>query len=357
MSILSPRELKESFPLTDHARQNIALFREEAKQLLLHPGQRIAIILGPCSIHNEEGALEYADRLRSLQKEIAPQYFLVMRTHLEKPRTITGWKGLVYDPHLDNSHDIPSGLLLSRKIATQIAEMGIPIAMEFVDPLVGYYLQDLVTWGFIGARTCASAPHRQFASSLPFPIGFKNATDGNLTDPIQGILSAESAHAFLSLNEMGRVTHKLSSGNPFCHLTLRGSCQGPNWQAESVAQARERLKLANLPERILIDCAHGNCQGDHRKQITVFHSVLEQIQEGSTDIFGIMLESFLEEGSQGEPLRHYGTSITDPCIDWATTEDLILGLPGNFQRNRRAEPQSDSPIAGDATPERSPHPP
>ncbi len=320
----SPQELKIRLPMTPHAAEFIAQSREAAKRIVQGKDPRKAVIVGPCSIHDCKSAMEYAERFKELADVVGKNCFMVMRVYVEKPRTSTGWKGLLYDPHLDGSHDIETGLLWTRELLLALAEKGVPAATEFVDPLASLYFEDLVAWGFIGARTSASQPHRQFASGCDMPIGFKNSTDGNLDNAVHGVLSAVAPHASMGVDEEGRVCAVQSSGNDFSHIVLRGAHDFTNYGPESVRSALEALKKYQLPPRLMIDCSHGNCQKSFEKQQEVFLSVLEQ---GNESIFGMMLESHLESGSQ--PLTEdlsrlkYAVSITDPCLDWQRTEALI----------------------------------
>lgn len=265
--------------------------------------------------------MEYAERFKELSDAVCRTCFLVMRVYVEKPRTSTGWKGLLYDPHLDGSYDIKTGLLWTRELLLSLAQMQIPAATEFVDPLASLYFEDLITWGFIGARTCSSQPHRQFASSRTMPIGFKNSTDGNLENPIHGVLSAMAQHTSMHIDDHGKLCAIHGKGNPFSHIVLRGSHKFTNYDSASIQQALQMLEQAGLPGRLMIDCSHGNCQKDHAKQHDVFMSILAQ---GNDKVFGLMLESHLESGSQpiSEELK-YAVSITDPCLDWKTTEELV----------------------------------
>ncbi|HEY2811051.1 MAG TPA: 3-deoxy-7-phosphoheptulonate synthase [Rhabdochlamydiaceae bacterium] len=330
--IPTPFEIKRKYRLSPQALHFLAQARLTAKHILSGRDMRRVIIVGPCSIHDKLSALEYAKRFQQLAKEVEETCFLVMRVYCEKSRTSTGWKGLLYDPHLDGSQDMGTGLLWTREIFITLTEWQVPIAVEFVDPLAACYFADLVTWGFVGARTCASQPHRQFASSLDIPIGFKNSTDGNLDDAVHGILVSGIPHSFLSIDE--KLALMRSTGNPHAHLVLRGANDATNYDAHSVGKAVERLKQARLSPRILIDCSHGNCQKQWHRQKEAFFSVLQQIEEGSSALVGLMLESHLESGFQPlceDPsfLKH-SVSITDPCIDWDTTEELILAAHRSF---------------------------
>ena len=320
----SPHEIKSFFPLRPKASSFIEQARKTAKRIIQGESSRKALIIGPCSIHDRKSAIEYAKRFRELSQAVKRTCFLVMRVYVEKPRTSTGWKGLLYDPHLDGSYDIRTGLLWTRELLLTLAEMQIPAATEFVDPLASLYFEDLITWGFIGARTSSSQPHRQFASSRTMPIGFKNSTDGNLENPIHGVLSAMSAHTSMHIDDHGKLCAIQGKGNPFSHIVLRGAYKFTNYDPASIQQAGCLLEQAGLPARLMIDCSHGNCQKNHEKQHDVFISILKQIQEGNDKIFGLMLESHLEGGSQtmSDELQ-YAVSITDPCLDWKATEELV----------------------------------
>jgi 3-deoxy-7-phosphoheptulonate synthase len=323
----TPLEMKTRLPLLAEEAVFIAQARQIATDIIKGKDPRKVLVVGPCSIHDRKSAMEYAERFGELAQQVKDTSFLVMRAYAEKPRTLKGWKGLLYDPHLDGSDDIKTGLLWTRELLLELAKRKIPCATEFVDPLAALYFEDLITWGFIGARTAASQPHRQFASSLTFPIGFKNAIDGNLETAVHGILSAREPHALLQVDENGKLCALESSGNPFCHIVLRGAYHFTNYDAASVKEAKKRLQEDYLPQRLMIDCSHGNCQKRFNKQQEVFFAVLEQIERGDENIFGLMLESHLESGAQAlteDPSRlKYAVSITDPCLDWKTTEELI----------------------------------
>ncbi len=282
--------------------------------------------MGPCSIHDPKVALDYAAHLKTIFEK-TENFFPVMRVFLEKPRTHKGWKGLIYDPHLNGTNDIGSGLEIARKLLLDLAELEIPCATELLEPLALPYFEDLITWGMIGARTSASQPHRQLASGLPFPIGFKNGIHGELDVAIHGILSARDAHTYLSMNREGSICAKKTEGNPYAHLVLRGSEHSINYDPKSIHNASEALLSHHLEAHIVIDCSHGNSKKDHRLQSKAFQSTIEQISQGNTSISGLMLESHLSEGKQPiAPLSslQYGVSITDSCIGWKETESLIL---------------------------------
>lgn len=327
LSLSSPSEVKKLYPLSQKAQSFITDMRRQSQHILTGKDERKAIIVGPCSVHDKLATLEYAKRFKKLSAEVKETCFLVMRVYFEKSRTSTGWKGLLYDPHLDGTHDICTGLLWTRELLLILADLQVPVATEFVDPLAACYFEDLITWGFIGARTSASQPHRQFASSLSIPIGFKNSTDGNLDHAIHGVATSSISHVFLSVDEEGQLCMKQSRGNPHTHIVLRGAHNFTNYDASSVTHAMDKLEKLHLSARIMIDCSHGNCQKQSEKQKDVFLNIIQQIEQGNDAICGIMLESHIEKGYQslGDPSSlKYAVSITDPCIDWKTTESLIL---------------------------------
>ncbi len=317
----SPEELKRRHPLSREGEAFIGEARQEARGIL--SGGRLVCILGPCSIHDPASALEYARRLKELSSEVEKSLFLVMRVYLEKSRSATGWKGFLYDPYLDGSYNIESGLLAARELLLGLTALGIPCATECVDPLAAPYFDDLITWGFIGARTTSSQPHRQLASSLPFPVGFKNNIDGNITSAVQAVQASSEPHTFLACNSRGELSALRSRGNPDTHVVLRGSSHAPNYDRASLQETVRLLQERHLPPRLMIDCSHGNARGQELKQIDVFEHTLEYVLEGSYPILGWMLESHLEGGRQAFPY-HPTISMTDPCIDWKKTRELIL---------------------------------
>jgi len=327
LPVPSPLEIKKRIPLSHAAHAFLHNAREAARSIVSGKDSRKAFVVGPCSIHDKNSALEYAKRFKQLSREVEETCFLIMRVYFEKSRTSTGWKGLLYDPHLDGSQDMHTGLLWTRELLLMLTEWQVPMAAEFVDPLAACFFEDLLTWGFIGARTSASQSHRQFASSLHIPIGFKNSTDGHLDDAIHGIAASGISHTFLSIDEEGRLAMKRSQGNPHTHIVLRGANDFTNYDAFSVSHTIDKLEKSHLPSRILIDCSHGNCQKQWDKQKDVFIDVLEQLESGNENICGLMLESHLKSGFQSlfeDPSTlQYAVSITDPCIDWTTTEALI----------------------------------
>ena len=323
----TPDEIANQFPISDSCLQSISEYRNTCSAILKGEDPRIVIMMGPCSIHNCEEALEYGARIKELQKTVSDRAFLVMRTFFEKPRTRLGWKGFLYDPFLDGSNDLAEGLKQSRKLLVDLGQLGVPCATEFLDPIVASYLSDLVCWGLIGARTAASQPHRQLASGLGFPVGFKNGVYGELDPAISGIVSSRMPHSHFSINLHGRIAALQTTGNPLAHLVLRGSEMKANCDAESVKEILDLLHLHHLEARLIIDCAHGNSGKDPKKQALAFKDCLVQIQNGSKAIRGLMLESHLNPGKQTIPEEMqqllYGVSITDPCLGWEETVELV----------------------------------
>lgn len=325
--MLSPFLLQKQLPLRAKQEETLASMRSTVKNILLGADPRIPIVLGPCSIHSVEGALLYAEKLAKLQEEVKESFYLVMRVYVEKARTTLGWKGLLYDPFLDGTNAIESGLFLSRKLLLSLLDLGVPTAMEFVNPLTASYLKDLITWGFIGARTSSSQCHREIASSLAFPVGFKNSIDGNVETAIQGIIASREAQNFLGIDKDGQIASLTSLGNPYSHLVLRGSTTTPNYDRKSVQKAINLQNEMGIHSRVLIDCAHGNSQKNPLQQKAVFKDVMEQIEEGESSILGFMLESFLEHGKQLFTLGDETSpslSITDPCLNFEETRLLLL---------------------------------
>lgn len=320
----SPALLKQMFPAPDKfVHDNRAIARKIARG----EDHRFLLVVGPCSIHDEQSALEYASKLKELAKEVEENCFVIMRAFFEKPRTMRGWNGMLHDPDLDGSGDIGKGLFLTRKLLKQFAEMQLPIACEFLDPFATPYISDLVTWGIIGARTASSPIHRGLVSSLPIPCGFKNNLEGNWQPAINGIMTARESIARITINEHGKICREITQGNKDCYLVLRGSYEATNYDPGSIRDALSDLRMFGLPERILIDCSHGNSGKRADKQIEVFRSLLEYNKEGRGKIFGLLLESFLEPGTQaieaGRSALRYGVSVTDPCLDWDSTKLLI----------------------------------
>lgn len=334
--LVKPSEIRREYPLPEALAEKVVLSgRSAIQKIIACQEKRPLLILGPCSIHDRQAALEYAEKLRSLADSIQHKVLLVMRAYFEKPRTTIGWKGMLYDPHMDQSDDIQEGIRLSRSTLLGITKIGLPTATEVLDPIVPQYLADMIAWASIGARTAASQIHRQMASGLSMPIGFKNSTDGNPTNAIEAIKAAASPHAFLGITEEGEAGIASTRGNRYTHLVLRGGRTGPNYQSEHIAFAREILKKEGIENGIVVDCSHANSSKDFRKQRDVFANVLGQMREGDLTIRGMMLESFLKEGQQSVNLPpeqlQYGMSITDACIGWEETEDLVKQMVRDLQ--------------------------
>ncbi len=325
--LVSPKDLVNRLPITPKVEEVVLAGRTQVRKILNGEDPRLLMIVGPCSIHNEECALEYARRLGQLSQKLADRLLIVMRVYFEKPRTTVGWKGLIYDPHLNDSFDIEAGLQRARSLLLRIGEMGMYAGTEFLDPIIPQYLAGLITWSTIGARTTESQIHRQMASGLSMPVGFKNGTDGSAQIAVDAMVSARSPHGFIGLDHEGRTALVRTTGNPDGHLVLRGGNQGPNFGAEAIADAKKRLAAGGVRSQLMVDCSHGNSNKDYTKQATAFKDVIEQRVAGDRDIIGCMLESNLEPGNQSlgsDPtLLKYGISITDACIGWGETEELL----------------------------------
>lgn len=322
----SPGALKSELELKGNGLATVQSGHRHVKSILDHEESRLIVVVGPCSIHNPEEALEYARKLKPLADELADELLILMRVYFEKPRTSVGWEGLIYDPHLDGSHRIDHGLHIGRQLMLDIAEIGLPIGIEALDLISPQYLQDLVTWTAIGARTTESPTHRKLASGISSAVGFKNNVDGGVMVAVNAIRSAAATNSFISVTEEGKVAIFRTDGNPHCHVILRGG-KSPNYDADSVAACEQELRRAGLSENIMIDCSHGNSNKDPDKQRLVLEDVAAQIRAGNESIIGVMLESNLEAGNQPIPddlddLK-YGVSITDACIDWDATEALL----------------------------------
>ncbi len=326
LQLESPAKLKARFPASDLLLNRVSNWRDELRALLDGRDQRLLLIVGPCSIHDVNAGLEYAQKLSELRRKVQDKIAIVMRVYFEKPRTTIGWKGLINDPELDGSHDIRRGLAIAREFLLQVAELNLPAGTEFLDPIVPQYIADLISWVAIGARTTESQTHREMASGLSMPVGFKNATDGGMQVALDAMTSARHPHHFLGIDNDGVTAVVKTRGNPDAHIILRGGNQGPNYSEQHVADCLNRLKMPKNQRPLLVDCSHGNSNKDYRRQPEVFKNVLEQAIKGNHQILGMMLESHLKDGKQDlqqKPL-HYGQSITDACIDWPTTESLIL---------------------------------
>ncbi len=325
--LVTPDELLQEIPITSAAAETVARARETIEAMLRGDDRRLLAIIGPCSIHDPTAALDFASRLCRLKSEHEAHLFVCMRVYFEKPRTALGWKGLINDPHLDGTCDMAEGLKRGRKLLLQLGEMGVPAATELLDPISPQYIADLIAWTAVGARTTESQTHREMASGLSMPVGFKNATDGELTVAVNAMKAARQRHSFLGVDGSGRVSVVRTAGNPYCHVVLRGGSSGPNYGPEKIAAAVETLASAGLNQRVLVDCSHANSRSDPRNQPAVLANVAEQVAEGSPNILGFMMESNLVAGRQDlgpwSPNPVYGQSITDACIDFATTEKAL----------------------------------
>jgi len=332
MRLPSPHEIKQLYPSPSNTIVQKA--RKEASLSLEGKSDHLTFFVGPCSIHDVDATLEYASRLQKLSTKLS-SIKLLMRVFLEKPRTLKGWTGLIYDPFLNGTNDVALGITMARKLLVQLTEMGIACVTELLEPLIIPYFDDLISWGMIGARTSASQPHRQLASSLPFPVGFKNGIYGELDTALYGALSAQESHTRIHMDEQGHIASQKTKGNPWTHLVLRGSENKTNYAPQDIQQAVSLCKKFEVNPKILIDCSHGNSKKDYTIQPQVFHSVMKQIEEGNRNILGVMLESHLHAGKQplgkNTSLLRYGVSITDSCLGWTETEELILEADVGFQ--------------------------
>jgi 3-deoxy-7-phosphoheptulonate synthase len=326
--LISPTQLKAELPLVPELEQRILAYRSQIKNILDFSDRRKFIVVGPCSIHDVTGAMEYAARLKELSDRVSDKLLLIMRVYFEKPRTTVGWKGLINDPDLNDSFNVEKGFHIGRQLLLDITKLGLPTATEALDPIVPQYIGDLIAWAAIGARTTESQTHREMASGLSMPVGFKNGTDGSIKVALNALQSAMQPHNFLGINQQGQVSVFQTTGNDYGHVILRGGEGKPNYDPVSVAEVETALKKANMPPRIVVDCSHGNSNKDYRLQPIVMESVIQQVVSGNTSIVGLMLESHLSEGSQSIPTDlsqlKYGVSVTDKCINWEQTEEIIL---------------------------------
>jgi 3-deoxy-7-phosphoheptulonate synthase len=326
--LATPEEVKRRIPLTQRAADTVYQSRETVRAVLERRDPRLFVVVGPCSIHDVVAAREYAGRLKQLATQVESTMLLIMRVYFEKPRTTMGWKGLINDPDMDDSFHIEKGILIARELLLHIADLGLPAGTEALDPIMPQYLSELITWTAIGARTTESQTHREMASGLSTPVGFKNGTDGALSASINALQSVRHPHHFLGITQQGQSAVFRTRGNGHAHLVLRGGGGKPNYDAVSIAVAERELTSANLPPNIVVDCSHGNTNKDPGLQPAVAENCIGQIVEGNRSIVGLMLESHLKAGNQSIPKDlselEYGVSITDPCIDWPTTEALLL---------------------------------
>ncbi|HEY0749408.1 MAG TPA: 3-deoxy-7-phosphoheptulonate synthase [Steroidobacteraceae bacterium] len=338
--LATPEEVKNRLPITQKAADTVLRSREAVRAILERRDRRLLVVVGPCSIHDVTAAREYAGRLKQLAAEVGSTLLLIMRVYFEKPRTTVGWKGLINDPDLDDSFHIEKGILLARELLLHIAELGLPAGTEALDPIMPQYLSELITWTAIGARTTESQTHREMASGLSTPVGFKNGTDGALAASINALQSVRRPHHFLGITQQGQSAVFRTRGNQHAHIVLRGGGGRVNYDAVSIAVAERELTAAGLPPTIVVDCSHGNSNKDAELQPLVAENCVTQIVDGNRSIVGLMLESHLQAGSQSIPKDLsklvYGMSITDPCIDWASTEKLLRKLDRSLQGVRRS---------------------
>ena len=336
--LVAPKLIKKALPVGRSSLSTAAAGRAEAQAILQGRDARLLVIVGPCSIHDPAGALDYARRLAALREELADAVCIFMRVYFEKPRTTVGWKGLINDPRMDDSCDLAGGLKLARRLLLQITELGLPTATEFLDPIVPQYIADVVSWAAIGARTTESQTHREMASGLSMPVGFKNSTDGSIQTALDALLSARSPHSFLGIDQDGCTSVVTTAGNPDSHIVLRGGREGGNYKSRHTAETERRLREAGLQPGFMVDCSHANSEKNPRRQAIVWRNVLAQRRRGRTSVIGAMLESNLEEWNQPvcadrRKLR-YGVSVTDGCIGWEATEKLLRAAAASERQVR-----------------------
>ncbi len=338
--LITPSELKREIPLSEKARETISQGRTAIENILERKDHRIIVVVGPCSIHDLDAANEYALRLKKLADKVSDSLLIVMRVYFEKPRTTVGWKGLINDPFMNDSFKITDGLHIGRRLLHDVLEIGLPTATEALDPISPQYLQDLIAWSAIGARTTESQTHREMASGLSSSVGFKNGTDGSLTVAINALQSVASPHRFLGINSDGRVSVITTKGNPYAHVVLRGGNGKPNYDSVSVSICEQELETAGIAANIMVDCSHANSNKDHNLQPLVLANVSNQILEGNKSIIGVMIESHLKAGNQklssNPEDMEYGVSVTDACIDWDTTEESLVSMADKLRDVLRA---------------------
>ncbi|MBW2709270.1 MAG: 3-deoxy-7-phosphoheptulonate synthase [Deltaproteobacteria bacterium] len=334
--LISPDVLKEEFPLSQRASETVLKSREEIHRILNKEDRRLLVVVGPCSIHDEAAALDYATRLSRLRKEVEDTLMVVMRVYFEKPRTTVGWKGLINDPHLNDTCDMMAGIRKARKLLLDITEMGVPTGTEMLDPFTPQYIAGLVSWAAVGARTTESQIHRAMASGLSMPVGFKNCTDGDLTNAVNAMIAAGSPQSFLGIDPSGRASIVTTTGNPYAHMVLRGGVR-PNYDSVSIRQAIDQLRAKGLSDAIVVDCSHANSRKKIEDQAIVWQDVINQKMDGNDSVVGLMLESNIYAGNQkitGDlETMAYGVSITDECISWETTETLLRTAHDQLMRN------------------------
>ena len=337
-----PRKIKEELPMTESANRTVVQGRAAVQDILNQRDPRLLVVIGPCSLHDPKAALEYARKLADLSQELSDRMFIVMRTYFEKPRTTIGWKGLINDPRMDGSCEIEEGLRIARKLLIDINELGLAAGTEFLDPIVPQYIAELISWAAIGARTTESQTHREMASGLSMPVGFKNGTDGGLQIAIDAMAAARTPHSFVGIDQDGYTCIVRTTGNPSGHVVLRGGRSRGNYDPESIAEASAQLTSQRLPNVLMVDCSHANSGKQHARQEEVWKSIIEQRASGNGAIIGAMIESFLHEGNQPVPKNagdiKYGISVTDACISWETTERMLRHghsmLPASIRRGQ-----------------------
>lgn len=334
--LIAPKLMKDEFPMTDAANRTVIESRRVVEDIIHHRDDRLLAVVGPCSIHDTEAALEYAERLRSLRERVQDRIYVVMRVYFEKPRTKLGWRGLILDPYLDGSYDVEEGLRRARKLLLEIAGSGLPAGSELLDPIVPQYIDDLITWASIGARTTESQTHREMASGLSMPVGFKNGTDGDVRTAVNALSSSRHPHSFIGTDQEGQTSVLETNGNDTSHIILRGGKDGPNYRGHHIDAACAVLEEAGVEPSLMVDCSHGNSRKEFARQTEVLESVVNQRAEGKREIMGIMLESNLVEGRQPIPEDPkdlvYGCSITDPCLGWDATEEILLWAHDTLSR-------------------------
>ncbi|KAF9427273.1 3-deoxy-7-phosphoheptulonate synthase [Podila epigama] len=329
--LIPPQIIQEEIPMSQTSRKVVSLARQQAAKILRGEDDRLIVIVGPCSIHDPRSALEYASLLKPVAEQLSGELLIIMRAYFEKPRTTVGWKGLINDPDINDTFQINKGLRIARSLLCQLTDMGVPVGCELLDTISPQFLADLISWGAIGARTTESQLHRELASGVSFPLGFKNGTDGNITIAVDAIRAAARPHHFLGVTKQGLAAITNTKGNELCHLILRGGNGGPNYEKEHIERTRAGLVKAKLPETIMVDCSHGNSRKQHRNQISVSADLANQIRAGDRSIVGLMIESNLVEGRQdvgpaGKDALVYGQSITDACVDWNDTVKMLEDL-------------------------------
>ena len=342
--LVTPLEFKQRFPVNDEITAHVERSRQTIRDILDRKDNRLFVVVGPCSVHDTKAAIEYAERLKKLAEEVEDQLFILMRVYFEKPRTTVGWKGLINDPYLDGTFQIEKGMSIGRELMIKINEIGLPIANEALDPISPQYMQDLISWSAIGARTTESQTHREMASGLSVPIGFKNGTDGSLGVAINALQSVSSGHSFLGIDPEGKVSIVHSSGNQYAHIVLRGGGGKQNYDSVNVRLTERELRGKNLPVNIMVDCSHANSNKDPELQPLVLENITQQILEGNQSIIGVMLESHLNPGSQkltdDKSALQYGVSITDGCIGWDTTESCLKEMASKLRQLKQSVSQN-----------------